>query len=155
GIAFIGTVLIQLLLVILSAQGNPRVISCEASAGLPTAEVLSAAGLYSRTTPAIKGFAAAYFPPWSLSGNPVFTERTVRQVVVDIDHDGDPDLVAIPNLPRLLVWLNDGTGHFTSWPPSPSLRRFQIPEDSDPNGADPPPLFPWLTTEVFEGPLVP
>jgi hypothetical protein len=55
----------------------------------------------------------------------------------------------------VLVWLNDGTGHFTSWRPSASLRRLQIPEDSDSGGADTPPFFPLLTTEVLEGPLVP
>jgi len=34
-------------------------------------------------------------------------EATVKLVMVDIDRDGDPDLVAITSLPRLLVWLND------------------------------------------------
>jgi len=42
-------------------------------------------------------------------------EATVKLVMVDIDRDGDPDLVAITSLPRLLVWLNDGQGHFSSW----------------------------------------
>jgi len=44
-------------------------------------------------------------------------EATVKLVMVDIDHDGDPDLVAITSLARLLLWLNDGRGHFSSWQP--------------------------------------
>jgi len=154
--ALIGTVLMQLLLVVASVQGNSGVASYEASVGLPAGGVLGAAGLCRHASPAtIKNSMVAYFPLWSLSGNPASAERTVRQVVVDIDHDGDPDLIAITNLPRLLVWLNDGTGHFTSYTPAPSFRRLQIPEDPDSGGADTPPLFPWLTTEVLEGPLVP
>src|SRR5947208_1875586 len=61
-------------------------------------------------------------------------EKIVRVVAIDVDRDGDSDLVALTRAPRLLVWLNDGRGHFSLRAPCPSPqpppKRFLTP-DSD------------------------
>jgi len=52
----------------------------------------------------------------TLSGLPDTVELKVsaRSVAAsDIDHDGDVDLVATTSLNEIVVWLNDGRGHFT------------------------------------------
>ena len=85
----------------------------------------------------------------------VSTERTVRQVWIDIDRDGDADLVAVTNHLRLVVWLNDGKGHFTSCRSSSALKCSQIVEDPDLNSEDIPLLFLWLQARTFSLDLVP
>ena len=44
--------------------------------------------------------------------------RFVRVVASDIDRDGDIDVVASVGTLDLLVWANDGTGHFSRLPAS-------------------------------------
>jgi hypothetical protein len=44
----------------------------------------------------------------------------VSLVADDIDHDGDIDLVALTPSNRIVVWINDGHGHFTEDEPRPS-----------------------------------
>ncbi|PYV43846.1 MAG: hypothetical protein DMG06_09105 [Acidobacteria bacterium] len=80
-------------------------------------------------------------------------EATVKLVMVDIDRDGDPDLVAVTSLPRLLVWLNDGRGHFRSWQPHSLcfLRRGLL--DSESNEEDAPLL--WLEPRQLTTHLIP
>ncbi|MGH9429469.1 MAG: hypothetical protein ACRD2L_24550 [Terriglobia bacterium] len=70
----------------------------------------------------------------SRSNRIVLDEKIVRVVAIDVDRDGDSDLVALTRAPCLLVWLNDGRGHFFPRVPCPSpqppAKRFLDP-DSD------------------------
>jgi hypothetical protein len=47
------------------------------------------------------------------SGHVSLAANVVSLVASDIDHDGDVDLVAATTLGTVLIWLNDGRGHFT------------------------------------------
>jgi hypothetical protein len=38
----------------------------------------------------------------------------------DVDHDGDADLVVATSSNHVVIWLNDGRGHFTEERPAPS-----------------------------------
>jgi hypothetical protein len=52
----------------------------------------------------------------TLSGSPDAVTLEVNAVSVaagDIDHDGDVDLVAATSSNQVVIWLNDGDGHFT------------------------------------------
>jgi hypothetical protein len=95
------------------------------------------------------GAVAARSYPISSSISPnlfSFPEETVRQVMVDIDHDGDVDLISLTSLPRLLVWLNDGKGHLILW----HSRFFLIVDTSyvDPESSDEDaPLFWWAPSQ--------
>ena len=62
------------------------------------------------------GFAAAV--------DPATGTRVLRIVADDLDHDGDLDVVANVGTLDLVVWENDGAGHFTRWP-SRSRSQFQ------------------------------
>ena len=42
-----------------------------------------------------------------------FSSNLVSAVTADIDSDGDLDVVATDRALNLLVWVNDGAGHFT------------------------------------------
>jgi hypothetical protein len=51
----------------------------------------------------------------SLSGSPDTVTLEVNAVSVaagDIDHDGDTDLVMVTSSNQVVIWLNDGRGHF-------------------------------------------
>jgi hypothetical protein len=52
----------------------------------------------------------------TLSGSPdavTFETNAVSIVANDIDHDGDVDLVATTSSNQVVIWINDGRGHFT------------------------------------------
>jgi hypothetical protein len=131
----IGLILTQLLFAVVCAHG----LTNHSSFAVPDA----------------KSSAALSLAEWIASSDFVSAERMVRQVSVDIDNDGDPDLVAVTSLPRLLVWLNDGHGNFTSWHSSSSLRCSRILEDPDSNDEDSPLLFLWLEARVLNLRLIP
>jgi hypothetical protein len=78
-------------------------------------------------------------------------EATVKLVMVDVDHDGDSDLVAITTLPRLMVWLNDGRGHFSSWHSRPLCLLRKGVLDPESNEEDAPLL--WLEPYELTTPL--
>jgi hypothetical protein len=40
-------------------------------------------------------------------------QHDIRAVAIDIDHDGDTDIVSSTVEEPLIVWINDGQGHFT------------------------------------------
>lgn len=58
-----------------------------------------------RDTPLPAGFAAAV--------DRATSDRFVRVVAGDVDRDGDIDVVASLGSLDLIVWTNDGAGHFT------------------------------------------
>jgi hypothetical protein len=52
----------------------------------------------------------------TLSGSPgaaVLKTTIISVVTADIDHDGDLDLVAVAPSGNLVIWINDGLGHYT------------------------------------------
>jgi hypothetical protein len=58
-----------------------------------------------------------------LSGSPhavTFEIDAVSVAASDIDHDGDTDLVVLEPSNQVVIWLNDGRGHFTEEEPLPS-----------------------------------
>jgi hypothetical protein len=71
-------------------------------------------------------------------------------VVVDIDRDGDADIVATDAALHLFVWINDGTGHLTQQRPAPANDRSPAAQGpdvergataSDPSAPTDPPVF--------------
>jgi hypothetical protein len=46
--------------------------------------------------------------------------NAVSVAASDVDHDGDADLVVATPSNQVVIWLNDGHGHFTEEPPQPS-----------------------------------
>ena len=85
----------------------------------------------------------------------VVDEKIVRVVVIDIDRDGDSDLIALTRAPRLLVWLNDGRGHFSSRTPCPPFeppaKSFLNPDSDSETPVSPslPLAGPTLKAEVY------
>jgi hypothetical protein len=65
-----------------------------------------------------------------LSGAPMrhvpLLQPALGLAVVDLDHDGDRDLVAVSGQPNVLVWWNDGSGAFE--PKSNSVIGLLTPE---------------------------
>jgi hypothetical protein len=58
-----------------------------------------------------------------LSGSPyavTFAIDAVSVAASDIDHDGDTDLVVLRPSNQVVIWRNDGQGHFTEEEPLPS-----------------------------------
>ncbi len=55
--------------------------------------------------------------------------RVVASALADIDADGDLDVVAFDGSLDLLVWSNDGTGHFTRRYPARSAETQAIARD--------------------------
>ncbi len=81
------------------------------AARVPPPAPLSIAPLgpdFARETTLLPGSAAAV--------DPADLARFLRVVADDLDHDGDLDVVANVGTVDLLVWENDGAGHFTPWP---------------------------------------
>jgi hypothetical protein len=153
----IGTTLIPILLLLAAVGAQPTLCasSCKLSAAMVGARIQrspnpSDCTIFQPAKPLRTGLPFPHF-----RSGPALTERTVLQFLVDIDQDGDSDLVALTNLPRVLVWINDGTGHFTTWYPSPSLHSSKIIEDADSNDEDSPLLFLWLDAKVLSLGLVP
>jgi hypothetical protein len=153
----IGTTLIPILLLLgaVGAQSTLCASSCKLSAAMVSARlrrslIPSDCTILQPTKPLSIGLPLPHF-----RSLPALTERTVLQFLVDIDQDGDSDLIALTHLTRVLVWINDGTGHFTTWYPSPSLHSSKIIEDADSNDEDSPLLFLWLDAKVLSLGLVP
>ena len=53
-----------------------------------------------------------------------FEVNATSIVASDIDHDGDFDLTVATSTNQIVIWLNDGTGHFTQKEPSQSPGLF-------------------------------
>jgi hypothetical protein len=92
---------------------------------------------------------------FSRSNEFVVDEKIVRVIVLDIDRDGDFDLIALTRVPRLLVCLNDGRSPFSSQapcPPSEPLAKHVLNSDSDselPISASLPSACPTLRAKVY------
>jgi hypothetical protein len=54
----------------------------------------------------------------------------------DVDHDGDVDLVAVSRAGEVLIWLNDGHGHFTRAPVPQSTNGLGDPTLTDPGNTE-------------------
>ena len=154
--ALIGTTLIPILLLLAAVGTQPTLCasSCELSAAMVGARIQRSLNPSYCILHPTKLLPTGLPLPHFRSG-PALTERTVLQFLVDIDQDGDSDLIALTNLPRVLVWINDGTGHFATWYPSPSLHSSKIIEDADSSDEDSPLLFLWLDAKVLSLGLVP
>jgi len=74
------------------------------------------------------------WPPDITTPSEIPTGDLVAAVTADIDADGDLDVVATDQALNLLVWVNDGSGHFTrqrprhsggesTSPPGPAFER--------------------------------
>ena len=63
------------------------------------------------------------------------THHVLRAIAVDVDRDGDLDLLATTTEEPLVVWLNDGLGHLTPARPIATPRwrghsaRLEAPDD--------------------------
>jgi hypothetical protein len=152
----IGLVLPQLLFAAVCAEPSCFASTYGVSAGVQDAEFR---GLTNRSgSPAFNARdpLSPSLANWLFHNNSASAERTVRQVVVDIDHDGDPDLITVTNVPRLLIWVNDGRGRFTRWDSSLSLQPSNIFEDAaDSNDEEMPLFFLWLEVRALSLQLIP
>jgi hypothetical protein len=86
----------------------------------------------------------------SLSGSPDTVTLEVNAVSVaagDIDHDGDTDLVVVTSSNQVVIWLNDGRGHFTEQQ-SPSRTLFPAAGTVDPSRDEPMALGPRASQVV-------
>jgi hypothetical protein len=154
--AVIGLILTQLLFAAVSAESSCFASACGPSAGPQAGEFQGLANHCSFLAFNARDPLSPSFENWLSSGDSASAERTVRQVVVDIDHDGDPDLITVTNLPRLLIWVNDGRGPFTRWDSSFSLHSSNIFEDAaDSNDEDTPLFFLWLEVRALSLQLIP
>jgi hypothetical protein len=151
-----GLILTQLLFASVCAQSSSLVCHGKGSTGLQDAESGSLPKHCNPITFIARGTPPLSLANWISKTGGGSVERTVHQVVVDIDHDGDPDLIAVTNLPRLLVWLNDGRGGFTSWDYSYFLRSSNVLEDAeDSNYEDTPFSLLWLEARPHSLELIP
>ena len=154
--AVIGLILPQLLFAAVCAESRCFASAYRVSAGAQDAEFQ---GLANHSGSPAFNARDPLFPSlanWLSHNNSASAERTVRQVVVDIDHDGNPDLITVTNLPRLLIWVNDGRGRFTRWDSSFSLHSSNIFEDAaDSNDEDTPLFFLWLEVRALSLQLIP
>jgi hypothetical protein len=68
--------------------------------------------------------------------------NAVSVAVSDVDHDGDADLVVETPSNQVVIWLNDGHGHFTEEPPQPSSSFSPVTTVASSGQAGPAPLAP-------------
>lgn len=83
-----------------------------------------------------------------LSGSPsplTFAVDAVSVAASDIDHDGDTDLVVLRPTNQVVIWRNDGSGHFTEEDLLPSLSLFPATTVAD----------TWSDEPVLLGPTAP
>jgi len=152
----VGLIWTQFLLAVVCAQPGSFVSQRGAPSGLRYAEFQGLARPSSSVTFSTRGASALTLSNWFFNSSHLSAERTVRQVLVDIDHDGDMDLIAVTDFPRLLVWLNNGRGSFTPWHSSCSLHSSSVLEDAvDSNGEDTPQLFLCLEARALSLQLIP
>jgi hypothetical protein len=151
-----GLILTQLLFASVYAQSSSFVCHGRGSTGLQDVESGSLPKHCNPITFIARGTPPLSLANWISKTSAGSVERTVHQVVVDIDHDGDFDLIAVTNLPRVLVWLNDGRGRFTSWDYSYFLRSSNVLEDAeDSNYEDTPFSLLWLEAGPHSLELIP
>jgi len=151
-----GLVLTQLLFASVCAQSGSFFSRGRGSTGLQDAESGSLPKHCNLITFVARGAPPLSLANWISQTSGGSLERTVHQILVDIDHDGDPDLIALTNLPRLLVWLNDGRGRFTCWDYSYFLRSSNVLEDAeDSNSEDTPFSLLWLEARPHSLELIP
>jgi FG-GAP-like repeat len=83
-----------------------------------------------------------------LSGSPhavTFEMDAVSVAASDIDHDGDTDLVVLSPSNHVVIWRNDGSGHFTQEEPLPPSTLASTTSIAD----------TWPDEPVLLGPTVP
>jgi hypothetical protein len=155
GVVTLILIQIQLLLVSVNVYSSCVVSRHETGTKPRDAACESWTNHFGPATLSLRGIPAPSLGNWLAKIGSSSLESTVRQVIVDIDHDGDPDLIALTNLPRLLIWLNDGRGRFTSWHTSSSLHPSHVFEDAaDSNSEDTPLFCLWLGTQPLSLQLI-
>jgi hypothetical protein len=85
------------------------------------------------TVPGSVDHGLALPPEFSATVDLARTGPLARVVASDIDRDGDIDVVANVGTLDLIVWTNDGAGHFTRMPAShrPSFQALPAPPSFD------------------------
>jgi hypothetical protein len=74
-----------------------------------------------------------------------FEVNATSIVASDIDHDGDPDLTVATATNEIVIWVNDGRGHFMQEQPSTSPTLLPVTTFAG----------PWQESPVSLGPTAP
>src|SRR5690242_11436409 len=84
-----------------------------------TASAATASRTLEAPRPGVSGTLARALGEWEAGA------QVLRSIAIDIDRDGDLDVIASTREAPVAVWLNDGFGHLTPARPRPSawLRR--------------------------------